>query len=277
MDSGLGAANWSKVLKMSETIDRQRIVAPRLATDDTFRGKFVEVPQIISSWADSFGSLQGKRILDFGCGEGTIALGVACNYGPKLVVGSDINREHRACRSNAASYAGLKELPANLQFEEIHRGEISRHEAFDFIYSWSTFEHIDQALMAEIIAGLRDKLSDPGHLLVQIAPLYYSPEGSHLWALDFRKWEHLTQQLDHIYSNLYTRLERSLAEALWSMFITLNKITAPKLVDEIVKYGFELVREYRSDATIEPPHDLLFAHNREALMTEQIVALFKKR
>jgi SAM-dependent methyltransferase len=262
----------------NSSINWQPIVMTRCALDSAFRAKFTEVPQIIADyWADAIGGLQGKRILDFGCGEGTIALGIAHTYGPALVVGADINREHEQCSANAVRYAALEELPANLHFEEISRGAISRHEAFDFIYSWSTFEHIDQSLMDDVIVGLRDKLRDRGHLLVQIAPLYYSPEGSHLWAIGFKQWEHLARQIDHIHTELYACLERSLADSLWSMFTTLNKITAPKLIKDISEHGFELIREYSSSASIAPPDDLLFAYTKDVLTTDQVVVLFRKR
>jgi cyclopropane fatty-acyl-phospholipid synthase-like methyltransferase len=244
--------------------------------DDTLRTKFTYLPDVLASWTEPVGGLRGKRILDFGCGSGMTALGIALNHGAELVAGSDINREYEQCAANARE-AGLGDLPANLDFETIERGSISRHDEFDFIYSWSVFEHVDQQLFDGVIDSLRENLRSNGHFFVQIAPLYYSPEGSHLWEIGFQQWEHLIWQVDHIYREIHTRLEPERAANLWSMYITLNKVTAEKLVSTIIKRGFELAREYRTTVSVEPPSDLLSAYTKDALITNQVVALFRKQ
>ncbi|MCW4000406.1 MAG: METTL5 family protein [Candidatus Bathyarchaeota archaeon] len=58
--------------------------------------------------AYSFGDIEGKRILDLGCGTGRLALGAAF-LGAKEVVGVDVDRQAiRTARANAEK-AGLKE------------------------------------------------------------------------------------------------------------------------------------------------------------------------
>jgi SAM-dependent methyltransferase len=240
-----------------------------------FTSKFSGVPNIIADWAKDIGGLQDKRILDFGCGEGTAALGIATAHGPSLVVGVDINREHEQL-AELANASGIRELPGNLVFEEIAPGQISAQDRFDLVYSWSVFEHIDQTIVGDIVAGLRDKLRDGGHLFVQIAPLYYSPEGAHLWALGYKRWEHLTKQLDHIHREIYDTLPKTDADGLWSVFATLNKITAPQLIREVTKGGFRLVREYTTMTAIVPDDDLTSCFARDALVTDQVVALFER-
>jgi SAM-dependent methyltransferase len=248
---------------------------PRLLS--AFRSKFDIVPSVLADWTAPIGGIKNKRVLDFGCGEGTSALGVALKHEPLLVVGTDINREYEQLATLARAAEGIADLPDNLIFEEIKRGEVSAETDFDLIYSWSVFEHIDQNLFSEVVTNLRAKLRDGGHMFVQIAPLYYSPEGSHLWDIGFSKWEHLTQQIDHIYYSLQSKLEKVHADSLWSMFITLNKITAPKLITDISRQGFEIVREYKTTVTLDPLEHLLLAYSREALITDQVVALFRKR
>ena len=242
-----------------------------------FRSKFDSVPNVLADWTAPIGGLRNKRVLDFGCGEGTSALSVALKYKPELVVGTDINREHKQLPALARAAEGITQLPDNLFFEEISRGEISTETDFDLIYSWSVFEHVDQNLFSDVVANLRTKLRKDGHMFVQIAPLYYSPEGSHLWDIGFRQWEHLSQQIDHIYKALYNKLEKVHADSLWSTFITLNKITAPKLLSDISEHGFEVVREFKTTVSLQPFEHLLFAYSKDALITEQVVALFGKR
>jgi SAM-dependent methyltransferase len=241
-----------------------------------FHSKFDLLPKIIQEWCEPYCSLEGKRILDFGCGEGTTALGIASQFDPELVVGTDINREYEECAEHALNAKGITTIPANLKFEEIRPGEAPREGDFDLIYSWSVFEHIDQSLFGRIVKTLRSKLRPNGLLFVQIAPLYYSAEGSHLWDIGFGKWEHLSQQLDHIQKSLHQRLPQAHADQLWGMFLTLNKMTAPKLVREIVSHGFELLRDYKTSNNFDPPDDLLLIYSKETLLTEQIVGLFRK-
>ena len=249
--------------------------SPRLLS--AFRPKFDSVPNVLADWTAPIGGLRNKRVLDFGCGEGASALGVALKYKPELVVGTDINSEHEQLAALARAAEGITHLPDNLFFEEINPGEISTEADFDLIYSWSVFEHVNQNLFGDIVTNLRAKLLNDGHMFVQVAPLYYSPEGSHLWDIGLRQWEHLSKQIDHIYNALYSKLEKVHADSLWSMFITLNKITAPKLLSDISGQGFEVVREYKTTVSLQPFEHLLFAYSKDALITDQVVALFRKR
>jgi SAM-dependent methyltransferase len=229
-----------------------------------FPAKFDNVPAVLADWTAHVGGLRNKRVLDFGCGEGTSALGVARKHNPARVVGVDINREYLQLAPLAQ--ANGVAVPDNLAFEEIKRGEIATEDRFDFAYSWSVFEHVDQALLPEVLAKLRSKLS----------PLYYSPEGSHLRDIAFKQWEHLAWQIDRIHRTLYESLDKAHADALWSTFITLNKITAGKLVDDICAAGFSLARERRTTTALTPDASLRSAYAYEALVTEQIVTLFRK-
>ena len=94
--------------------------------------------------------------------------------------------------------------------------------------------------------------------------------------LGYLEWEHLSKQLDHTYSELYQTLDPEKAAALWSMFMTLNKVTAPALVAEIEAQGFRLVRRFETETDKTPPQTLRDVYQERALKTNQIVALFKK-
>ena len=58
-----------------------------LLTEESFRAKFEMVPSVLSEWVAPYFTLEGRDILDFGCGEGTAALSLALNYAPRRVVG----------------------------------------------------------------------------------------------------------------------------------------------------------------------------------------------
>ena len=56
-------------------------------TDPVYRQKFFAVTDVIAEWVSNHGGLAGRDILDFGCGEATMALGIALRYGARRVVG----------------------------------------------------------------------------------------------------------------------------------------------------------------------------------------------
>ncbi len=55
--------------------------------DDTYRTKFIDVPNTLTDWLRDHGGLAGRDVLDFGCGEATAALAIALRHGARRVVG----------------------------------------------------------------------------------------------------------------------------------------------------------------------------------------------
>jgi len=142
------------------------------------------------------------------------------------------------------------------------------------IYSWSVFEHVDQRLLDSTLKLLRASLRPDGLLLVQIAPLYYSAEGSHLLHKVPEPWGHLATQHSAYYEKLCSAVaEAGERQALWSTFRTLNRITADALVGKIVDAGFQVVRTHKTRDAVEPPPPLTEIFQRDVLTTNQIVVL----
>jgi len=115
--------------------------------------------------------LHGKRVLDFGCGEGRQAIALA-SHGAKLVVGVDSNPATlaRAVRSRAAG---------NSKAEILFVEELPQHllGQFDIVVSKDSMEHFrhpERALAAMIAA-----LAPGGRLFLTFGPPWYSPYGSH--------------------------------------------------------------------------------------------------
>jgi cyclopropane fatty-acyl-phospholipid synthase-like methyltransferase len=115
------------------------------------------------------------RLLDFGCGQGITALGIAVREPHFSVIGVDINDEYRDCLPQARTQLGLSALPSNLEFQRIARRVIDAGltEPFDCIYSWSVFEHVNQRELPETAQALRQVLKVDGVLLVQVAPVLF--------------------------------------------------------------------------------------------------------
>jgi SAM-dependent methyltransferase len=243
-------------------------------SDETYRQKFTYLPSILQDWMAPYGGLHGKEILDFGCGEATTAMGVALQYEATRVVGIEIGRDADRCLPLAQQQLGLEELPPNLTLHRTMPGKMhDPADRFDLIYSWSVFEHIEQTLLAPILEQLRGTLKPGGKLLIQIAPLYFSAEGSHLNPWIPEPWGHLVNQHSRYRNKLVACTSESLFKSLWGTYRTLNRITAPQLIDAVKAAGFTLVREYFTQDNREIPEVLQGVYTEEVLRTDQVVLL----
>ena len=95
-----------------------------------------KLPRIISDW---MGDLSDSVVMDFGCGSGALALGLAPSC--KKVFGVEINQKYEDCRAIADSFD--LQYPDNLEFIRVEAGQTDIGVEFDCIYSWSVFEHVD--------------------------------------------------------------------------------------------------------------------------------------
>lgn len=261
--------------------------------DPLYRTKFIDVPDIINDWLDGVGGFSGKDVLEFGCGEGTMALGVALRKGARRVVGVEVLDVYRECLPIARRQLSLSELPDNLSLCQIEPGEdLKAFGQFDVVYSWSAFEHVDQALLPRAFASIRAIVKLCGTFFLQISPLYYSANGSHMGPWIPEPWAHLWMQGNQFQRRLLTAAETSpevrnewsvyipadadtTAErsALWDTYVALNRVTVHQLRHLARQAGFEIVREYRTLCDAAPPPELAEIYDAEALVTEQIVLL----
>lgn len=242
--------------------------------DKNFNAKYFGVPDIIESWTSPYLSIAGGSVLDFGCGEGTAALGMAQRKGAARVVGVDIVTDRAICLANAKLHLGLQELPPNLQLRQIEAGASDDAGAFDLIYSWSVMEHVREDLLEGVVKQCAERLSPGGLFFVQISPLFFSSGGSHLLHWTPRPWGHLLHQ----HSEYMALLERACADqtiynAAREMYETLNRITAGRLIEVLRGAGFEILREHRREEDDEIPPGLLEIYNEKALRTAEIVLL----
>jgi len=161
-------------------------------SDTWFRGHFEYAADAIQSWLTPEIKLNQSRMLDFGCGDGITALGVALKAQPADLVGVDITRDFESINELSKSQLGLSGPPSNLRFQQITAGEPLRFSKIDAIYSWSVFEHIDRRHLPGILASFRHALRPGGLVFIQIEPLYFSAFGSHLQRLVQEPWAPLS-------------------------------------------------------------------------------------
>ncbi len=104
--------------------------------------------------------LPGERLLDVGCGWGSLALHAARHYGVE-VVGITLSPPQAQFARERAAELGLE---SQAQFEVVDYRELSA-EQFDKIASVGMFEHVGQAQLTDYFDRLR-RLLRPGGLLL---------------------------------------------------------------------------------------------------------------
>ncbi len=245
--------------------------------DETYRTKFINLPNIIADWTRDYGGISGRDILDFGCGEGTTAIGMALQHAPRRVVGVEIQPEMDRCLPLAREQLGLEDLPENLHLYRIKPGFLhDPYDRFDLIYSWSVFEHIEHRLLPSVLDLLRGALKPEGLLFIQVTPLFYSSEGSHMKRWVPEPWGHLLNQHNDFCDKLRSACrDQAEFESLWSTYRTLNRLTAPELVELVRGAGFEILRDYRTQDECQPSARLKQIFHNDILITNQIVLLLR--
>ena len=237
--------------------------------------RFNTLADIIISWLAPHSPTKGIDILDFGCGEGITALSFSAKHDAKSVVGVDIMPDLLRCLEQAHRHLNMTSLPGNLHLTQISPGaDFFPGRKFDVIYSWSVFEHVDQQIILDTFRQLKKKLNPGGFFFLQIAPLFYSSEGSHLYHKIPEAWAHLSCQESIYYSKLCSACSsQEEVDSLWSCYQTLNRLTPGHLIDIVKEVGFRIVRQYFTKDTISPSNELLSIFDKNVLTTNQIVLL----
>jgi ubiquinone/menaquinone biosynthesis C-methylase UbiE len=116
----------------------------------------------------------GQRVLDFGCGHGTLALEIA-QAGAASVLGIDLADQRIA-------YAQARTAPrapagTTMRFERLDITTIPGEGLFDRIVSKDTFEHVGP--VDAVLAAMVRLLKPGGEIILGFSPLYNSPFGDH--------------------------------------------------------------------------------------------------
>jgi ubiquinone/menaquinone biosynthesis C-methylase UbiE len=211
-----------------------------------FRDHYYQAPAEIMSYLREVGVvLRDLHVADIGCGDGIMALGVARQGRPALLVGFDVNRTDADVlleRAKAERAAGAT-LPPNLEFRQSEPTELPAADgSFDVVYTWSAFEHIEDptAVLLEINRVLRRE----GLLFLQLWPFYLSERGSHLWDWFPESFHHLLMGDDEIAAAMTRGREDVdfMTGYMLEEYQKLNRITLGDLQDALLAADFDIVR-----------------------------------
>jgi SAM-dependent methyltransferase len=122
-------------------------------------------------------AIKGKRVLDYGCGEGKECISML-QHGAKYVVGFDIVPQMLELGREHARQAGVED---RVEFTDTENGQ------FDIIISIDAFEHY--ADPAAILKKFDSLLAPQGCICVSFGPPWKHPLGGHLFSVF--PWAHL--------------------------------------------------------------------------------------
>jgi SAM-dependent methyltransferase len=248
-------------------------------TPDPTTEKFRNIPDIYyRSWLQRANfDPAGKDILDFGCGSGLITTGISCYLKPRLVHGLDISEyiDHSENKS-VADALGQDYTHAFEKIRYLQAAPCSSlgTEVYDCILSWSVIEHVERSIFFSQIQRLYEALKPSGIMILQSAPLYFSPFGSHVYSLP--PWSHLFMSESEFSSQVYKENDSGRASELISCKETLNRMSRADFTNHFEKVGLTVIGTHLTKTDIPAPIDLIEKYNQDILIEEQCLWLLKK-
>jgi len=124
-----------------------------------------------------FDQIQGRTVIDFGCGTGAETVEMA-QRGARRVIGVDIRESVLATARQRAEANGVADRCAFMT---------SPDEPADLVVSLDSFEHFDDP--AAILRVMDSYLAPQGKVIATFGPTWYHPLGGHLFSVF--PWAHL--------------------------------------------------------------------------------------
>lgn len=263
-------------------------------SDEWFRAHFDYAAEVVHAWLADALDLRTARLLNFGCGDGISDLALVLRHGATRIHGVDIRREYAKLPRIAREQLGMARIPAALTFETIAPGTAlaGRHQGFDGIMSWSTFEHVQREQLLPILRDLHTCLRPGGVFFLQIEPLFHSPWGSHLRRYIETPWQHLLVPEDELWREIEAHEGPIAADEVdfgfadfgvdgykrfvFEQYRELNRLTADELVALVQQTGFAVQRQERRSVDVQPPPELVERHGAEVLRNNEIFLLLRK-
>jgi ubiquinone/menaquinone biosynthesis C-methylase UbiE len=206
-----------------------------------FRDHYEDAPAQIAEFCAAQGvRLAGRRLADIGCGDGVMSVGMVHRTQPASLVGFDIVPVDVPLLLQRCGARGVLEgtLPPELEFRPSEPLRLPADDGeFDFVYSWSAFEHIEDP--RSVLTEIRRVLRPGGHFFLQLWPFYLSAKGSHLWDWFDEDFHHLLEDEAAIVAKLEAS-DRHAAD--WTAYMSrefqhLNRLTLAQLQEHVQAAG----------------------------------------
>ncbi|HEX3716439.1 MAG TPA: class I SAM-dependent methyltransferase [Verrucomicrobiae bacterium] len=178
-------------------------------------------------------SFKDKRVLDFGCGYGSMSVVVA-EQGAKRVVGIDTDDE----RVNFAKYKLRTEFKHFSDRIEFAVPNEFKHETFDLVISEDCFEHYEDPVA--IMKQISTMLGPNGKVIIGFSCLWKSPGGGHIGCMTKLPWAHLVFPERVIMRERKRYRPDENARCFSEIRGGLNKMTYDKFLNTMEESGYEI-------------------------------------
>jgi len=243
---GLQQPAWS-LRSMPDTVPVEELAWTRGHQDWFFR-HFDHAALVVTDYLLMKHPLLKGRILDVGCGDGLIDLGIFLRVQPEELVGIDPFKGYeRLPQVLAANHlpADLLDDP-RLQFRAEDGNSIPYpDDYFDVVVSWGSLEHIAGGY-GQTLSEIRRVLKKDGLLFVHPG-LYFGALGNHLGEFFDDPFIHLKLAPDDLRQAVLNtppqRMDRAghvaTPEEYWQWYTELNPIRVADFEQELRQLGFE--------------------------------------
>jgi SAM-dependent methyltransferase len=219
---------------------------------DWFFRHFDHAALVVTDYLLKRSPLLKRRILDVGCGDGLIDLGIFLRTQPEELVGIDPFRGFERLPEVLAA----NHLPADVLDDALNEGRLQFRaedanampypdDYFDVVVSWGSLEHIAGGY-GQALREIRRVLKRDGLLFVHPG-LYYGALGNHLGEFFDDPFIHLKlppeQLREAVLNTEPKRMDRAGHVATpaeyWQWFTELNRIRVADFESELRGLGFE--------------------------------------
>ena len=214
--------------------------------DEWVRTHYVDVA---NQTVAAIGSLSGKRILDVGCGEPLIALGLLAK-GAGHVVGLDVKEmpdfliESTVWRLANTGFPEARDHAKDLTLLKYDGVTMSlTDDDCDVVFSWGAFEHITD--VRSVLLEMKRVMKPDAIGFIKVFPWFASFYGSHL--SDFvEPFAHLKMSNTELYAKLVQYFNDHpespskdiVLSHVWPEYLTLNKYSADMFYRDFQSCGF---------------------------------------
>lgn len=228
--------------------------------NDEFRRHYDAARDVLEFFAGDGIELKGSSVADIGCGDGAMALAVAQIAEPALMVGFDIVPVDTGRLVSCAGASGLAtRLPPNLRFERCGQESLPAPDGqFDFVFSWSAFEHILQPV--SVLREAHRVLRSGGVVMIQVWPFFHSKHGSHLWDWFPNGFAQLLHDAESIARIVRSEPERgpAWADQILDAYGELNRVTVDDIHRFLMLAGFTIAKLELITEPVHIPRELAF-------------------
>jgi len=254
-----------------------RRAVPPVYDDERFRRRFfeydVESTRRFFARVDGFLELEGKSVLDVGCGRGATCI-EAARRGARRVVGIDMNLPPQA----RELVAGDPDLARRVEF--VHTdGTLAKlgSQTFDVILSKDSFEHYAEP--ESFVPALTAFLTPGGVLAIGFGPLWKSPQGGHIEFMTPLPWAHLLFPEEVVLAERRRFRPAELAQSYEGVRGGLNRMTLARFRAIIASSGLECLY-FRTNVSDHPVVGAMSLLSRlpplRELLTANVYGLWRK-